>query len=131
TPDSFSYLAESGRLKPGTWHPAGYPVMLWLLRPFHSLLLVTSVQHLMGVAAAVIGYAVLRHWGLPAWGAVLAASPTLFDSRQITLESFILPDTLYALLIMVAVAVLLTRRGPTPARCTAAGVLLAGAAVTR
>jgi hypothetical protein len=131
TPDSFSYLAEGVRLKPGTWHPAGYPVMLWLLRPFHSLLLVTSAQHLMGAAAAVIGYAVLRHWGLPAWGAVLAACPTLFDSRQITLESFILPDTLYALLIVAAVAVLLTRRGPTPARCAAAGVLLAGAAVTR
>lgn len=28
-------------------------------------------------------------------------------------------------------AVLLTRRGPTPARCTAAGVLLAAGAVTR
>jgi hypothetical protein len=131
TPDSFSYLAGAAALKPGTWHPAGYPVMLWLLRPFHSLLLVTSVQHVMGVATAVLGYAVLRHRGLPAWGAVLAACPALFDSRQIALESFVLPDTLYALLVMAAVAALLTRRGAAPARCAAAGLMLAGAAVTR
>jgi hypothetical protein len=131
TPDSFGYLAEGVHPSAGSWHPVGYPVMLRVLEPFHSLLLVTSVQHLMGIATAVAGYAVLRHWGLPGWGAVLAACPTLFDSRQIALESFILPDTLYALLIMAAVTLLLTRRGPTAMRCALAGMLLAGAAVTR
>jgi hypothetical protein len=137
TPDSFSYLAEGVHPAPAQWHPAGYPVMLRLLAPFHSLPLVTSVQHLMGVATAVLGYAVARRWGLPAWGAVLVASPTLFDSRQIALESFILPDTLYALLIMLAVA-LLAGRAPSvgggkaaAVRFALAGLLLAGAAITR
>jgi hypothetical protein len=155
TPDSFGYLSEGAHPATGSWHPAGYPIMLWLFSPFHSLLLVTSVQHLLGAATAVVGYAVLRHWGLPAWGAVLAACPTLFDSRQIALESFILPDTLYALLIMAAVALLLTGRRhgqaggpdeaeaadgpgapgvphrPGVARGALAGLALAGAAVTR
>jgi hypothetical protein len=125
TPDSLSYLAQGVHLRTGTWHPAGYPVMLRLLEPFHSLLLVTSVQHLMGIATAVVGYAVLRHWRLPAWGAVLAASPTLFDARQVALESFILPDALYALLLTSAVALLLIRPtratpvSPTPLRGSA------------
>jgi hypothetical protein len=131
TPDSFGYLAAGAHPMLGQWHPAGYPALLWALRPFHSLLLVTTAQHLMGVAVAVTLYAVLRRRGLPSWGAVLAASPTLFDSRQIALESFILPDTVYALLLTAAVAVLLTGRRPITRRCAVAGLLVAGAAVTR
>jgi hypothetical protein len=48
--------------------PAGYPLVLHLLQPFHSLLLVTTVQHLMGIALGVIIYAVLRGRGLPPGG---------------------------------------------------------------
>jgi hypothetical protein len=33
----------------------------------YSLLLVTIVQHLMGIAIALLGYAVLHYSGLPAW----------------------------------------------------------------
>ena len=86
TPDSFSYMAEGVHPGLSQWHPAGYPLFLWLLVPFHSLLLVTTVQHLMGIATALLVYAVLRRWDLPAWGATLAACPALFDSRQIVLE---------------------------------------------
>ncbi|HEV3291949.1 MAG TPA: hypothetical protein VG123_23460 [Streptosporangiaceae bacterium] len=131
TPDSFGYLAEGVHLLPGQTRPSGYPVMLLVLAPFHSLLLVTTVQHLMGVATGVLVYAVLRHWRLPACGAVLAAGPVLFDPRQLVLESAVLPDTLYTLLVTAAVAVLLTRRGPAVALAATAGFLLACAAITR
>ena len=96
TADSFGYLISGVNPAPGQIRPAGYPFLLWLA-PFHSLLLVTSLQHLMGIGTAVIGYAVLRHWGLPAWAATAAATPSLFDSRQIMLESAIWPDTPYGL----------------------------------
>jgi hypothetical protein len=131
TPDSFGYLSQGLHPRPVQWHPAGYPMLLLLLAPFHSLLLVTTVQHLMGIAIAVLGYAVLRHWGLPAWGAVLAISPVLFDSRQVALESFILPDVWYGLLIMLAVVLLLVKGKPTAGRCALAGLALAGASITR
>jgi hypothetical protein len=85
----------------------------------------------MGIATAVTGYAVLRRWSLPKWGAVLAACPTLFDSRQVELESAILPDTLYALLLVAAVGILITRRQPTVRSYALAGLLLVGAALTR
>ena len=87
TPDSFYYLAEGVHLSPGITNPSGYPIFLRFLEPFHSLLLITSAQHLMGIATAIVAYAVLRHWDVPPWGAVLAACPTLFDSRQVALES--------------------------------------------
>jgi hypothetical protein len=92
--DSFSYLAQGVHLTPlSQLRPAGYPLVLRVLEPFHSLLLVTTLQHLMGIGLGAIIYGVLRTRGLPAWGATLAAAPTLFDSRQIWLESSILPDT--------------------------------------
>jgi hypothetical protein len=103
--DSFSYMKQSVQLLPlSELRPAGYPLVLHLLQPFHSLLLVTTIQHLMGIALGCVIYAVLRTRGLPAWGATLAAVPTLFDSRQIWLESSILPDTLFTLVLMIAVA---------------------------
>ncbi|MGE5133758.1 MAG: hypothetical protein ACM32E_12710 [Gemmatimonadota bacterium] len=130
-PDSFSYLANGLRLFLGPWHPAGYPLLLLVLSPFHSLPVVTAVQHLMGVGMAAIGYAVLRHWRLPAWGAVLAAAPVLFDPRQIMLESLIAADTLYAFLAVAAIGLLLTRRAPAWWQCAAAGLLIAWCSLVR
>ena len=85
----------------------------------------------MGIAIAVIVYGLLRYWGLPGWGATLAALPVLFDPREMALESYILPDTLFCLVIVVAVALLLTRRTPRPWQCLLAGLLFAYAAVLR
>ncbi len=130
-PDSFSYLADGTGLFLGAWHPAGYPILLHLLLPLHSLLAVTAVQHLLGIGMAALVYAVLRHWGLPAWGGVLAAAPTLFDPRQIVLESMVAADTLYAFLVVAAVAILLTRRRPTWWQCAAAGLLIAWCSIVR
>ena len=102
-----------------------------MLEPFHSLLLVTTLQHLMGIGIGAIIYAVLRTRGLPAWGATLAAAPTLFDSRQIWLESSILPDTLFTLVLMVAVAILIVRPKPTIWQAVIVGLLVAWASIIR
>jgi hypothetical protein len=133
TADSFIYLngAVTGTL--GTIRPSGYSLFLAVARalPGPPLLLATAAQHLAGIAVAVIVYALLRYWGLPAWGAALAAAPTLFDVREIALESYILPDSLFCLVVMVAVALLLTRRAPRPGPCAAAALLLAYACLLR
>jgi len=111
--------------------PAGYPLALHLLQPFHSLLLVTTLQHLMGIALAVIIYALLRSRGLPGWGATLAAAPTLFDARQIWLESSLLPDTLFTLVLLIAVAILVVRPRPVVWQAVIVGLLVAWASVIR
>ena len=115
----------------GELRPAGYPMLLRVLEPFHSLLLVTTLQHLMGIGIGVIVYGVLRTRGLPAWGATLAAAPTLFDSRQIWLESSILPDTLFTLVLMIAIGILLLRPKPAIWQAVIVGVLVAWASVIR
>ena len=132
TSDSLLYMQESSKWTLGEIRPSGYSFFLTPLHYFpHPLLAVTTVQHLMGIAIAAIVYGLLRYWGLPAWGASLAALPTLFDTRQIALESYILPDTLFTLSLMLAVAVLLTKRAPRLWQCTVAGLLLAYVTVLR
>ena len=132
TRDSFGYMNEGVHLvAPGQLRPAGYPMLLRLLEPFHSLLLVTSLQHLLGIGIAIIVYGTLRRWGLPGWGASLAAAPTLFDYRQIALESYIMSDAVYGFVIIAAVALLLTKRSPRAWQCVLAGLLIAYASVLR
>jgi hypothetical protein len=133
TADSFLYMSGAVTHQLGVIRPSGYSFFLAAVRalPGPPLLAATVLQHLMGLAVAVIVYALLRYWGLPGWGATLAALPTLFDVREIALESYILPDALFCLVIVVAAALLLTRRAPRGWQCAAAGLLLAYACVLR
>ena len=132
TSDSLLYMQESSKWILGEIRPSGYSFFLTPLHLVpHPLLAVTTVQHLMGIAIAAIVYGLLRYWGLPAWGATLAALPTLFDTREIAMESYILPDTLFTLCIMLAVALLLTKRTPRLWQVTLAGLLLAYVTVLR
>jgi hypothetical protein len=132
TADSFLYMTDAAHGTLGTIRPSGYSLLLDLLRPLpYPLLAVTTVQHLMGIAIAVIVYGMLRYWGLPAWGASLAALPTLFDPREIALESYILPDALYNLMLLLAVALLLSKRTPRLWQCALAGLFVAYVSVLR
>jgi hypothetical protein len=113
TADSFVYMSEAVSGKLGTIRPAGYPMFLGLFTRWPATLtVVVGLQHLMGIAIAVIVYAMLRRYGLPGWGAALATLPVLFDPREIALESYILPDTLFCLVVVVAVALLMLAPRP-------------------
>jgi hypothetical protein len=129
--DSASYLSTALYHAPGTSRLSGYGIMLAVLRPFHSFAVVTAVQHLMGLAVAVMIYALLRRYGLPAWGATLAALPVLFDAYHIQLEHEILPSAAFGFLVMVAVTLTLWWRGERPlwATVAAGGVLAVGASL--
>jgi hypothetical protein len=129
--DSFDYLWSADHLSPNVINPSGYSLFLWVLRPFHSLTLVAALQHLMGLVIATCVYAVLRRYGLPAWGATLAAVPVLFDPAQILVEQFIMADILATTLMVVAFAVLLTRESPSLWRSMTAALLMGASAIVR
>jgi hypothetical protein len=80
--DTYDYLWGAVHVSPNVVNPTGYSLVLWLLRPFHSLVLVVFLQHLLGLGIATAVYALARHYGLPAWDATLAAAPVLFDPGQ-------------------------------------------------
>jgi hypothetical protein len=117
-------------LTPSATRPSGYPVYLWLLSPAHGYLLVTASQHLMGLGVAVMIYALARHrFAVPAWIAVLATIPVLYDAFEVQLEHLVMADTLFLFLAMAAVTVLLWSPRPSWRLCLAAG-LLAGVSAT-
>ena len=127
--DSASYLSTALYHAPGTSRLSGYGFVLFLLKPFHSFAVVTAVQHLMGLAVGVMIYALLRRYGLPGWGATLAALPVLLDAYQVELEHEILPSATFGFLVMAAITLTLWWRRDRPLWATVvAGFVLAAAA---
>ena len=121
--DSAKYLVGSG----GT-APEGYQVLLRLLDPIGGLALVAAVQHVFGLAMAIVLYALVIRRGGPRWAAALAAAPVLLDAYQLQLEQTVMPDVLFETLITAGLVLLLWprpgSRSPWP---VAAGALVLGA----
>jgi hypothetical protein len=141
--DSDIYVTVAADLHPPNGRPAGYGLLLWLLRPFHSFTVVALVQHLLGLAVGILIYALLNRrvptpgstpasqWSLPRWAAALAAAPALLDAYQIQVEHLVMSDAVFGLLIAAGVAQLVWRGTPTIWQCAASLLLLAFAALTR
>jgi len=128
--DSASYLATGLRLIPDPSRVGGYALLLWVLRPLHSLALVAAVQHLMGIAIGVLIYLLARRHGLPAWVATLAAIPVFFDAYELQLEADSVPDIPFGLLVVIALYLLLRSPGERrPARVVPAAFLLGVSAI--
>ncbi len=87
---------------------------------------VTTLQHLLGLAIAVVLYLLLVRRGVPRWLSALAAAPVLLDAYQVQIEQTIMPDVWFEALIVAGLALLLWRPEPGP-RLIAAGGLALGA----
>jgi hypothetical protein len=129
--DTYDYLWDATHLTPNPVNPSGYAVFLWLLRPFHSLVLVAGLQHLMGLAIAVMIYAVLWRRGVAGWVAALATGQVLFDPAQLLIEQLVMADILAMFLMVAAFFVLLIRKSPSWRRAAVAAALMGTSAVVR
>jgi hypothetical protein len=130
--DSFDYLHVAMSPYPHPIRPDGYSFFLLLLRPFHSFALVVGLQHVMGVILAMMIYALLRiRFGLPKWGATLAAAPVLLDAYQIQLEHLILSDVPFTFLVITVVVALMWYVTPSWKLGAVVGLLLGMATLTR
>jgi hypothetical protein len=127
--DTYDYVWGALHLSPNVVNPSGYSLFLWPLQVFHSFMLIVAIQHAMGLVMAGLVYAMVLHFGLPRWGAALAAVPVLFDPAQLLIEQFVMADLLAMLLMLAAFAVLLLGpRKPSFWRVVIAGLLI-GASV--
>ena len=130
--DSLGYAAVGVHPYPTVIRPAGYSLLLlWPLHWSHSFLLVVTVQHLLGLSAGVLIYALLLRRGIQRWAAALASAPVLLSAYEIQIEHFILSDSLFIFLLVAAITALLWNPSPGWLGCAVAGLLLAAAAVTR
>jgi hypothetical protein len=130
--DGPEYLSISDHLTPTPDRPVGYSILLrGLSEVTGSLLLVTSVQLVLGLLTSVAAYALLRRWDVSPWVATLATVPMLFDAMQLLLEHAVLSDVLFDFLLVTAVAALAWWRVPRWWTTVLAGVLFGLATVVR
>ena len=145
--DSWGYItsAYSGHLF-GTaaptisnFRPSGYPALIWLLAtPGRDIAQLITLQHLAGVVAGVLVYvALLRAAVLPGLAAC-AAALVLLDGYAITLEQYVMADTVFSLIVLCACIVWTWPALGEPrnarigtARAAAGGLLLAAATLVR
>jgi hypothetical protein len=104
--DTLKYLYGAS---PGS-DPLGYKVVLKAVLLAGNLTAVAAVQHLAGLAMAVVLYAVLVRRDVPRWLAALAAAPLLLDAYQLQMEQTIMPDIWFEGVIVAGLAVLLWSR---------------------
>jgi hypothetical protein len=129
--DSYNYFLDAVTHAPDEVRPNGYPFFLDLLLPLHSDYAIGLVQAAMGVALGVAIYALLRHRGLPWWGAVLPALPVLFDSYELHLEHMVTADPLFIFLVTIAVVILCWSDRPSVWTMALAGLLIGYATLVR
>jgi hypothetical protein len=129
--DSYNYLYDAVTHIPDQVRPNGYPFFLRLLLPLHSYNPIALLQAAMGVAIGVAIYALLRHRGLPWWGATLPALPVLFDAYELHLEHMITADPLFIFLVTLAVVMLCWSDRPSIWTVAVVGLLIGYATLVR
>ncbi len=104
--------------------PEGYKAPLRAILFVANLNTVTAIQHLLGLAMAIVIYVLLLRRGASRWLAALAIAPVLLDAYQLQQEQTIMPTTWFEALIVAGLAVLLWRPDPGWRRVVAAGLVL-------
>ncbi|MEA2398045.1 MAG: hypothetical protein QOK25_1601 [Thermoleophilaceae bacterium] len=131
-PDSWTYLMHAYSSPHfGGVRPVGYSLALRALSLIsgHSLLAVTTLQHLTGIATGVTVYALLIRRRVPRALATLAAGIALLEGYTIGLEQTILPEAFVAIAVFGSAYLLITSRRPSV--LVLAGLLLAAAVTMR
>ena len=101
-PDTWGYAkAAGGPLFMPDWiRPAGYPALLAGLHAvWGSLTFTIVVQHLLGLATAVLAYATLQRAGAPRWVALVPAVVLTLTLDAIYYEHTLLSETPFTLLV--------------------------------
>jgi hypothetical protein len=109
--------------------PEGYKAPLRAILFIANLDTVAAVQHLLGLAMAVVIYVLLLRRGASRWLAALAIAPVLLDAYQLQQEQTIMPTTWFEALLVAGLAVLLWRPEPGWRRTIIAGLALGTSAL--
>jgi hypothetical protein len=104
--------------------PVGYKGPLRAILFLANFDAVAAVQHLLGLAMAVVIYLLLLRRGLSRWLAALAIAPVLLDAYQLQIEQTVMPDTWFEALIVAGIAILLWNPAAGWRRAVAGGAVL-------
>jgi hypothetical protein len=125
--DSMKYLFGA---YPGN-DPPGYQILIRPLLAVADPSFLAGLQHVLGLAMAVVLYVVLQRRGVPRWLAALATAPILLDGYQLQIEQTIMPDVMFEACIVAGLAALLWHPRPRTALVIAGGLALGASATAR
>src|SRR5262249_33888057 len=125
--DTLKYLYGAS---PGS-EPLAYTALLRLILAAGDLGTVAAIQHLLGLAMAVVLYVVLLRRGVARWLAALAVAPVLLDAYQLQMEQTIMADVWFEAVIVAGLAVLLWRPVVSVPFAAAAGLILGSSATVK
>ncbi len=117
--DSVRYLYNADGMD-----PVGYKGPLRAILAVSNFDAVAAVQHMLGLAIAVLIYLLLLRRGVRHWLAALAIAPILLDAYQLQTEQSIMPGTWFEALIVGGIAILLWQPRPGWRRVVLAGLVL-------
>ena len=102
--DSATYIVMAdGGLFGDPVRTTGYPLFMIATHAISDALVFTiTVQHLLGVATALLIYAIGRRAGAPVWAATTGAAAVLLSLDQIVLEHLILSEALFVFVFVAA-----------------------------
>jgi len=104
--------------------PVGYKGPLRAILLVGNFDTVAAIQHVLGLAMAIVIYLLLLRRGAPRWLAALAIAPVLLDAYQLQTEQTIMPGTWFEALIVAGLAILLWQPRPGWRRVIVAGLVL-------
>jgi hypothetical protein len=104
--------------------PVGYKGPLRAILLVANFNAVAAVQHLLGLAMAVVIYLLLLRRGVSRWLAALAIAPVLLDAYQLQHEQAVMPGTWFAALIVAGLAILLWQPRTSWPAAVAGGIVL-------
>jgi len=134
--DSFAYLeTANGDLFADPARPIGYPLFMRMLHVVSADVDFTIlIQHLLGIATALVLYTTVRRVGAPRWAALVAAAAVLLSLDQVQVEHTLLSEPVFAFgLALVFYAAVRSLDSPRivadPLTTRHAWILAAGAAL--
>jgi hypothetical protein len=122
--DTYTYLSLALRMDVSGWRPSLYPLLIKPLVELGSLQLLAVVQHLSGLAVAVMLYLLMRRLGLSAIVAALGTIPVLLDGYVINIEHYLLTEAFFNLFVAGALMLIAYPRRPSTLGVGASGFII-------
>lgn len=122
--DTYIYLFLSLRMDVTGWRPSLYPMLIKPLAELGNLQLLSLVQHLAGLAVAVMFYLLMRRLGLSAIVAALGVVPVLLDGYMINIEHYLLTEAFFNLSVAGALMLIAYPQRPSIVGVGASGFII-------
>ena len=122
--DTYTYLSLALRMDVTGWRPSLYPMLIKPLAELGNLQLLSLVQHLAGLAVAVMFYLLMRRLGLSAIVAALGVVPVLLDGYMINIEHYLLTEAFFNLSVAGALMLIAFPRRPSIVGVGASGFII-------